>query len=226
MSCMRRMTAAVLSATLIAVAAVAPVAAQTPRTITWEDLMPPGPPVADPFAHMSMDIVAKLYEIIGAREQKQLGNISDVSPAYERSVEATHELKRMGVPVEDLIRQYWAAEKEIERQERLIVPELDGQFVRIPGYALPLESVGVAVTEILLVPYVGACIHVPPPPPNQMVFVKLKEPYVPTDMFSPVWITGRISAKTTTNAVFISDGKAPVESGYEIDQAGLAPYKE
>ena len=47
------------------------------------------------------------------------------------------------------------------------------KVVRIPGYIVPLGFVGSAVAEGLLVPYVGACIHVPPPPANQIVFIQL-----------------------------------------------------
>ena len=44
---------------------------------------------------------------------------------------------------------------------------LDGKLVKVPGFAVPLEDWASSVTEFLLVPYVGACIHTPPPPPNQ-----------------------------------------------------------
>ena len=52
--------------------------------------------------------------------------------------------------------------------------EIDGAHVRIPGYLLPLELENDEATEFLLVPYQGACIHTPPPPPNQIVHVKLE----------------------------------------------------
>jgi hypothetical protein len=54
-----------------------------------------------------------------------------------------------------------------------IVEDLNGRIVRMPGYLLPLDVIGAKVTEFLLVPYIGACIHVPPPPPNQIVYVKV-----------------------------------------------------
>ena len=66
--------------------------------------------------------------------------------------------------------------KLLEKREKIrtsVVEELDGQTVRIPGYLLPLELIGDRVNEFLLVPYVGACIHVPPPPLNQIVSVKI-----------------------------------------------------
>ena len=85
---------------------------------------------------------------------------------------------------------------------------LDGQIVRMPGFLLPTEFDGAAVTNFLLVPYVGACIHVPPPPPNQMVFVDFAEGFEGARMFTAVRVTGRMTAELANTAV------APV--GYTI----------
>ncbi|MCC5795234.1 MAG: DUF3299 domain-containing protein [Chromatiales bacterium] len=80
--------------------------------------------------------------------------------------------------------------------------ELDGAFVRIPGFIVPLESdEGGWLDEFLLVPYYGACIHVPPPPPNQLVWVKLDEPFYLRSMWDPFWVTG----KMTTRRAFVAD---------------------
>ena len=92
-------------------------------------------------------------------------------------MEAKYRLQKRGVEVEKPMQQLETVEAEARRLEEQMVHSLDGQFVKIPGYALPIEFDGVAVQEILLMPYVGACIHVPPPPRNQMAFVKLSEPF-------------------------------------------------
>ena len=50
-----------------------------------------------------------------------------------------------------------------------IVEEYNGKQVKLPGFVVPLEySDKGRVKEFLLVPYFGACIHYPPPPPNQI----------------------------------------------------------
>lgn len=59
-----------------------------------------------------------------------------------------------------------------EKSETL--EQLDGKQVRVPGFIVPLDDFAEEVTEFLLVPYFGACVHVPPPPPNQMVYVTMK----------------------------------------------------
>lgn len=76
-----------------------------------------------------------------------------------------------------------------------VVQELDGQQVRIPGFVVPLEGDDDKLTEFLLVPYFGACIHVPPPPPNQIVYVKFEKGTPVESLYDAVWITGTLSTK-------------------------------
>ena len=52
-----------------------------------------------------------------------------------------------------------------------VVDDLDGRYVLLPGYVVPLEFSDSRIIEFLLVPWVGACIHKPPPPANQIVHV-------------------------------------------------------
>jgi hypothetical protein len=83
---------------------------------------------------------------------------------------------------------------------------LNGQYVKLPGYIVPLDSdEGGQIQEFLLVPYFGACIHVPPPPPNQIVFVKLAKPYNLKSMADPVWITGTLKTQAWSGDVADTD---------------------
>lgn len=82
------------------------------------------------------------------------------------------------------------------------VKELDGKYVKLPGFIVPLESdEGGLLDEFLLVPYFGACIHVPPPPPNQIVYVKLEKPVEILDIWDPFWIIGTMETKPYVGAV-------------------------
>ncbi len=73
--------------------------------------------------------------------------------------------------------------------------DLDGQQVHLNGFIVPTEYRGRGVTAFVLVPYVGACIHVPPPPANQLVFVSSSEPYESSGLFEAVSVTGIIGAE-------------------------------
>lgn len=76
-----------------------------------------------------------------------------------------------------------------------VVPELDGQYVKIPGFVVPLEGTATETSEFLLVPYFGACIHVPPPPSNQIVFVKFAKPVPIDNLYDAVWVTGKLTTQ-------------------------------
>ncbi|MFP3457944.1 DUF3299 domain-containing protein, partial [Psychrobacter sp. SIMBA_152] len=86
---------------------------------------------------------------------------------------------------------YYDANPEEDRQTNLdapVVEALDGKKVRIPGYVVQLEGDADNVTEFLLVPYFGACIHVPPPPPNQIIHVEYAEGVPYENTYDAVWI--------------------------------------
>lgn len=77
------------------------------------------------------------------------------------------------------------------------VKELNGKTIRIPGYTVPFAYGEAAqIKEFLLVPYFGACIHSPPPPPNQTIFVMTDTPVKLADLAQAVWIEGVIYTQT------------------------------
>ena len=77
------------------------------------------------------------------------------------------------------------------------VKELNEVKVRIPGYTVPFEfGANAEITEFLLVPYYGACLHAPPPPPNQTVFVMTDEPIRLRELDQAVWIEGTMYTQT------------------------------
>lgn len=75
----------------------------------------------------------------------------------------------------------------------------DGITVRVPGFMVPLEDEADAVTEFLLIPYFMACIHVPPPPPNQMVLVKMAGAKKQKVMWEPIWVQGQLRVIETSS---------------------------
>ncbi len=80
------------------------------------------------------------------------------------------------------------------------VAALDGREVRLGGYPVPLESDARGrSTEFFLVPYPGACIHVPPPPPNQIVLVRYPQGIALDDIYAPLWVDGRLKVEPVSN---------------------------
>jgi hypothetical protein len=99
-----------------------------------------------------------------------------------------------------------------------LVKELDGQRVSIGGYVVPLDFDSTTVKEFLLVPFVGACIHVPPPPANQIVYVKAEKGFELAETFDPVTVVGTM--KTTVAFTGLAD------AGYTLEAETVERRKE
>jgi uncharacterized protein len=95
---------------------------------------------------------------------------------------------------------------------------LNGKKIRIAGFALPLERKDGKVTEFLIVPYFGACIHTPPPPANQIIHAKSDQPLAGIRMMVPIWTYG-------TLAIEHGETKWGV-AGYVMTVDKVAPYEE
>jgi hypothetical protein len=98
-------------------------------------------------------------------------------------------------------------------QNAPLVERFNGQTVRLAGYVVPLETDGTALKEFLLVPYYGACIHVPPPPPNQTVFVRAKDGLSVRRLFDTVAVTGRFNTERRSGEL--------ADAGYVLDAAAI-----
>lgn len=100
-----------------------------------------------------------------------------------------------------------------------VVPEMDGRSGRIPGFVVPLKTTeDMRILEFFLVPYYGACIHVPPPPPNQIIHVKYKKGFKVEALYDPVWIKGTLKIEKTENDI--------ASSSYSIVAEDVSPYEE
>lgn len=83
-----------------------------------------------------------------------------------------------------------------------IVQDMDGQAIRIPGFIVPLEfSSEQVTTQFFLVPFFGACLHLPPPPPNQIIFINAPEGIKLESLYQPYWVSGMLQASLTENDV-------------------------
>ena len=200
--------------------------AEVAREITWDHLVPEAAPLENPFAHLTDDQHYELTLIARARADKRMGLITEVSPQYEDALEVTDKLTSEGIDVEGLLAKATEIGAEIERRNKAVVRDLEGQMIRMPGYALPLEYSEEGVKEFLLVPYIGACIHVPPPPPNQIVFVHLEKEFEARDLYTPVWITGRMSIQQASRSLSFVDGESMIATGYSLDGITVEPYEQ
>jgi len=96
--------------------------------------------------------------------------------------------------------------------------QANGRAVRIPGFVVPLDDAQEEGAEFLLVPYYGACIHTPPPPPNQLVLVRMAgDKAVRLGLFEPVYLEGTLAVRTVESAY----GAA----GFEVRGTRVTPFR-
>src|SRR5690554_5892998 len=114
---------------------------------------------------------------------------------------------------------FYDANPELANQPELDAPmvaSLDGKKIKIPGYVVQLEGDADKVTQFLLVPYYGACVHVPPPPPNQIVLVDFPDGVKYEDTFDAVWVEGEIKVERVEGDVAVV--------GYRLTAATVTPF--
>ena len=197
-----------------------PAFAEPVRKLSWKDLVPAELLADNPLAGLTeeqLDLVIWVVNTLDSLPPRG----PDTEEFYREIDEAIPQLKKAGIDINELM-----AKRKILQTS--IVEELNGQRVRIPGYLLPLEVSATKVTEFLLVPYIGACIHVPPPPPNQIIYVKIgqNKSYKTKNLYEPVWVTGVIAAKSMEKNLYLVDGSAGVDIGYSMQANRIEPYKE
>jgi uncharacterized protein len=95
--------------------------------------------------------------------------------------------------------------------------KLDGKLVKIPGFVVPLDDFQEDGAEFLLVPYYGACVHTPPPPPNQIVMVAMEgKKSIKLSLFDAVWMSGRLKIQSV---------ESPYGTvGYTLEGMKVEPY--
>jgi len=166
--------------------------------ITWEDLMPEG----------EDELLETLYvEFYQNLETKMLQNSTTLAAAA----------RQQGTDVSSIAE--GSADDTMEQIGTFnVVKDLDGKHIRVPGYVVPFDfSADAEHKEFLLVPYFGACLHTPPPPPNQIILVKAETAAKITNIEDPVWLEG-----TLKTGEFLSDLG---NSAYELNLSKLEPYE-
>ena len=135
------------------------------KTIEWPDLMP----------QEDLDALMNRPEWI---DEVPEGGEADVMPPAGDGP--------LGLPEDDPYSRALRSAKTI--------PEFDGKYIRLPGFVVPLVfDDEQRITEFLLVPFFGACIHLPPPPPNQVIYAKFEEGIVLDALYDPFWVSGKLT---------------------------------
>jgi hypothetical protein len=166
--------------------------------LVWDDLMPVGEDA------LLAEMYSEFYEDMEARMRQEM---TLIDAANQDSAN-----------VMDFITEGSAQDTMEQIGTFNVVESLNGEKVRLPGYIVPLDfNANSEHDEFLLVPYFGACLHTPPPPPNQIVFVKASPAVKVPNIDEPVWLEG-----TMATGKFTSDLG---NTAYEMSLSKLELYE-
>lgn len=185
-------------------------AADSPKTIEWTDLMP--------------DEDLRLLESMPTVEHGDLGEDEFTEDPATQSLRPQN--RDLAGDVENAIAQAMGdtgRENGRTWEDALVStrtrPEFNGADIRLPGFIVPLEfDDDMNIREFFLVPYYGACIHVPPPPPNQIIFVRYPAGFQLDALYTPFWVSGTLKLERTENDMALSV--------YSMDAAEIVEYTE
>ncbi|MEM6449163.1 MAG: DUF3299 domain-containing protein [Cyanobacteria bacterium P01_D01_bin.105] len=201
-----------------------------PRTVTWEDLQSRATQLRNPYAHLTTAQTYRLSNLYQLREWIETNQPEPDSFERQELQRLEESLAADGIEATELLKEVEAAQAYWTAKSRTTNADITEHPIALDGYVLPLGGNPVPngeqapeMDEFLLVPYVGACIHVPAPPPNQMVYIKTAEAIKNPGMFSAVQVKGTLQAQAGSYELFQVDGSRTVDVSYAMSLSALAP---
>ncbi len=199
--------------------------AESYTSVTFADLQGKVEAYDDPFKKLTEEQIYHLsiYARVSEMQKKSHNRVNDAM--RKELIESEKILVKEGIDINGLL----AQREHIQslRKKAAYAPniELNNTKISMGGYmlSLALNEKG-KVQEFLLVPTLGACIHTPPPPPNQIVYVKTDTPIEPEARFIPVRIEGQILVKVSSNELYLVDGSDDINSGYIMNATKVEKY--
>ena len=146
-------------------------------------------------------------------------DILDNPPTYISDIEDGSTEDQLSSPVTNSIVLEMADRYQQALVSTNIKPEMNGRKVRIPGFIVPLEfDDQQVITEFFLVPYFGACLHMPPPAPNQMIHVKYAKGLEIDALYYPFWVSGVLKTSLVKNDL--------ATAAYALEMASYEAYEQ
>jgi hypothetical protein len=209
--------------------ATAPAAdAETPAEAKVSTAEPEGPQVGDKIGESDAELAAKDASVAAAaaaemRKQEEIKargvteiGWEDLMPEGEE--ERLQQMYAAQMATLYSIQEGSAADTAMQIGSFNTVDTYDGKKIRMPGYTVPFSYDAKAeIREFLLVPYFGACIHAPPPPPNQTIFVRTEDPILLKDLPQAAWIEGTLHAQKQESDL--------ADAAYIIDLTRVEKYE-
>ena len=180
----------------------------------------------DPYRDLNSDQLFSLVTV--GRLRQKAGRGEDIDEAL--LARETASLIAANVDIDGLIAQRWEVAEKRKRAATSGNPAVDGQKIELAGFVIPAPPDEDGVTNAYLVPERGMCAHMPPPPPNQMVRLRLPGGWQPQAIYEPVRLTGELGIAPSTRTIRVVDGFVPMRATFNMKvseiETWMAPATE
>ena len=173
----------------------------------------------DPFRDMGFEMLEELRTVVRLEQRLKGGEVTD---AARHRLEAQLESARgaliaAGHDIEGLLARRWVVAEARRRALFATNPDLHQTAAMIDGFLIPAGTDEDGLSVGYLVPKVGMCSHMPPPPPNQLIRVTFDAAFPAPNLYTPVTVAGMLAVDETDATVFVLDGEVRMSSMWNLD---------
>lgn len=182
----------------------------------------------DPYRELSSQQLSDLGQLLRLRDRmKQDDVIANARPELEQQLaELKKGLTEAGIDIDWLLGQRWAVAERRLMAASAGNPELDGKQIMLAGYTIP-GPIGDDGSQIsYLVPERGMCAHMPPPHPNQMIKIRSSKGEIPSEIYTPVRISGMLRIEPSAERMFLVDGLREMRATFSLDLNGIKTFSK
>ncbi|TWI93310.1 hypothetical protein JM93_00866 [Roseibium hamelinense] len=208
---------------LVAVTMGTQVFAKPPVAIGWADLKDPHAEFNDPFEALGIFELQSLSTYLRAGQQLQDLDLDDATRKRleNRRRIAANSLKNKGYDAQRLVDQRFVVAEKRARAGVAGNPDLDGKPVKLSGFVIPAPPGASGKPRAYLVPELGMCAHVPPPPANNLVLAHLPGSTPVLPLFTQITVTGTLTKQLQEQTMRVVDGPVRMISLWTLDATGL-----
>ncbi len=197
-----------------------PVIATPGTALDWSDLPDPSAQVfEDPYRELSAEQFDDVLYVVRLRGrlQRESGSDEERQKWQELLTETEDALVADGIDVDWLLDQREVVTERRRKAGTNGNPQFDGQTITLAGFAIPAPSDPDGRPVAYLVPERGMCSHMPPPPPNQMIRVRLNGDWTPSYFHEPVRLTGTLTINPSVQNMMVVDGLMPMNATFQLE---------
>ena len=194
-------------------------ASAKPEEIGFSDLVDPLAIVFDdPYRDMGPHLLNELKILIQLDQKLSQNDLAEDERARLKALRsaAKDTLEINGQDIDALLAQRWDVARKRKNALMATNPALDKVEVTLSGYLIPAPQGADGTYFGYLVSQVGMCSHLPTPPPNKLVRVRLLDDPKSESVYVPVQVSGQLRAEESDATIYVVDGEARMFSGWTL----------